>query len=255
MDNDQLLVDLYKPFLYLHSGEKYYPTSIEGYITHCQLWYKNTLVKNSIRGVDLDLDRSTERPDLKTYNLRTTFQNERNAARIIAPIYAHLFTHEGKRYLQYIFKYAYNAAYQIFFKNVGAHYADFEHVTIELNAQNSPQRIYFAAHGYNWGAWRDWDSIELHDNRPVVYVARGSHASYWAPGVYWRIFGLANDLCDSGTEWDPNTVVVLNNQPYLEYRGTWGFNKIRGPNRNKWWTVENSKSVKWWQRTFLPWTL
>jgi len=111
-------------------------------------------------------------------------------------------------------------------KCLGYHDTDVERVTVlyhhmpKMNIY-TPTHVYFHAHGKGQGQWKLYRDCELvsrpdlveiepettttdefHVRNPnnkvqhiVVYVARGSHAAYPEYGMYPRIFGLANDVC------------------------------------------------------------
>jgi len=57
--------------------------------------------------------------------------------------------------------------------------------------------VFFKAHARGQGLWKRWDECHVDGKgRLHVYVARGSHALYPYPDTWFRVFGLANDLCD-----------------------------------------------------------
>jgi len=78
----------------------------------------------------------------------------------------------------------------------GYHVHDTEGVTIlydECTAR--PVKVYFHAHGYGQGQWRNWQDCKKNDNGfLIVYVARNSHASYPNAGLHPRVLGLGNDI-------------------------------------------------------------
>ena len=76
--------------------------------------------------------------------------------------------------LQYWYLYIYND----FWNN---HEADWEMVTIEIDPLGEPRRIGLSSH--MGGSCQDWPSVRKQDGRrPIVRVARGSHANYFAYG-------------------------------------------------------------------------
>jgi hypothetical protein len=72
--------------------------------------------------------------------------------------------------LQYWYLYLYND-----FRN--KHEGDWEMVTIELAADGSPRQIGISNHMS--GFRRAWSQVSKEHDRPVVYLARGSHAGYF----------------------------------------------------------------------------
>lgn len=102
-----------------------------------------------------------------------------------------------------------------FLPGVGTHVVDIEVVGIrfkgtDVTTSSRPFRYYFAQHaGFSWYEPKDCEHISLEDARGsesdhlVVYLARESHEAYPRSGVWQRIFGFANDLCDQGVQWTP----------------------------------------------------
>jgi hypothetical protein len=72
--------------------------------------------------------------------------------------------------LQYWYLYMYNDA-------ANHHEGDWEMVSIELDGEGLPARAGYS--GHEGGFLRPWHRVEKVGDRPVVYVARGSHASYF----------------------------------------------------------------------------
>lgn len=95
---------------------------------------------------------------------------------------------------------------------LGYHHGDRERI---IMLQNKTSRaidyVYFNAHGRGQGVWKDYDECEVNltDGSLIVYVARGSHAFYPHAGVYFRIFGLANDYCSSRGEYMTSYIVGM----------------------------------------------
>ena len=100
--------------------------------------------------------------------------------------YAHIVTEPGFSglALQYWFFYYFND-----WNN--NHEGDWEMIQIAFDAdtaagalQQEPARLAYAQHG--GGETASWDDgkVDKEDGRPVVYVAKGSHASQYQPGVY-----------------------------------------------------------------------
>ena len=76
--------------------------------------------------------------------------------------------------LQYWYLYVYNDA-------PNKHEGDWEMVQFVMkdvaDGDPVPDRAGYAGHA--GGFWRTWQDVETQDGRPVVYVARGSHAAYF----------------------------------------------------------------------------
>jgi hypothetical protein len=86
----------------------------------------------------------------------------------------------GEVWLQYWYFYIYNDAQ--FGGRIDLHEGDWEMVQIQLR-DGHPAAAVYAQHAY--AEQRDWDRVELDDELhcPVVYAGRGSHASYFEPGL------------------------------------------------------------------------
>ena len=69
--------------------------------------------------------------------------------------------------------------------------------------------VWYGAHGWRDGVWRHGEQVEREDGRVVVYVAKGSHATYPEEGTWWRIWGHANDVTEKGVRWDVQEVVLM----------------------------------------------
>jgi hypothetical protein len=135
----------------------------------------------------------------------------------------------GGFFIQYWFFYPYNNYYDIII-----HEGDWEHITVRLDANGNPVKAYYAAHSE--GTTHDWGKLQkVGGTHPVVYSARGSHASYPTAGSH-KIKGLplgipANDDTYNGglvwQTWD-NLVNIgekgrpLNGQEFILYSGRWG---------------------------------
>jgi hypothetical protein len=72
--------------------------------------------------------------------------------------------------LEYWYLYLYNDA-------PNKHEGDWEMVMLELGASGEPVRAGYSGHG--GGFQRPWSRVEKQGERPLVYVARGSHAAYF----------------------------------------------------------------------------
>ena len=81
---------------------------------------------------------------------------------------------DGGWWLQYWFFYLFNNKA---FLGFGLHEGDWEMVQVRLDSDEQPQEMAFAQHTH--GQRCAWNALTLEDeHRPVVFVARGSQASY-----------------------------------------------------------------------------
>jgi hypothetical protein len=92
----------------------------------------------------------------------------------------------------------------------GRHAGDWEMVQVREDAAGRPIEAVYAQHS---GAERcPWSAVELRDGRPVIYLARGSHAAYFRAGMRDRMWPDPNDEADGrGAEL----------RPAVEPLGTW----------------------------------
>ncbi len=104
--------------------------------------------------------------------------------------YGRVVRENGWIVLQYWFLYAFNNWRSGFF-GANDHEADWEMICVYLSEAQSgevqPEWVAYAAHDYAGdNLRRRWDDPEVEKvgNHPVIYVAAGSHASYFARGEY-----------------------------------------------------------------------
>jgi Vacuolar protein sorting-associated protein 62 len=157
--------------------------------------------------------------------------------------YAHITTEAGSPgwlALEYWFYYYFND-----FNN--KHESDWEGIQLVFNAdtvqealQTEPVEVDYAQH--EGGEWADWDDEKLErvGNRPVVYPAAGSHASYFSDRLWLGRSAAEGIGCDNSTGPSQRVeleAVVVPTEPasaegryaWLAYEGLWG-QKERGPN-------------------------
>jgi len=110
------------------------------------------------------------------------------------------------------------------------HEGDWEMVEVILDGGLEPAAAAYSQH--HGGSWRLWDEIEGTDigDHPIVYVAKGSHASYFKPGdKTWGIWDNVDDI--QAGQWAPlHDIRVLPDEgassgtgfEWLTYKGLWG---------------------------------
>ena len=174
----------------------------------------------------------TERPELNNLMYgRTVEQNQR-------------------LWLQYWFWYFYND-YQLAF-SAGTHEGDWEMIQLRMHpSEDRPDLAVYAQHRY--GEKRRWTDVEKRGERPVVYVGRGSHASYYEEGFHQTEAWY--DLADGkrGAP-DPLTLELIRDDEnaWMLWPGRWGDTKPNpddklglhsnaptGPGRKKQWSKPN----------------
>lgn len=179
-------------------------------------------------------------------------------------VYAHIAReadHPDVLALQYWFFWYHNPA-----KN--DHEGDWEFVqllfdarTVEEALAGTPTEVGYAQHlGGERSAWDD-DKLEREGQRPVVYAARGSHASYFDQALYLGRSGREGFGCDNtdgpSERLDPQITLLPDRvtdpddpMAWLAFRGRWGqrergfFNGPTGPFAKPRWT----EPVSWHER-------
>ena len=122
-----------------------------------------------------------------------------------------------------------------------AHEGDWEVVQVVLDDKQTPIEAAYSQHCT--GQRRAWDAVETAagTSHPVVYVARGSHANYFTPGVhaiplgcyptaaqqFFALLGIPpSDVAAPGALLGPGTTAVERvqdqNPRWLRFPGTWG---------------------------------
>jgi hypothetical protein len=139
---------------------------------------------------------------------------------------------ENRLWLQYWFFYFYND-YNLIgnFLKAGLHEGDWEMVQLRLQDDETPDLAVYAQHtAADTRPWNQVDVVPGAPDRPLVYVARGSHASYFEPGRHWT--GHWFDYAD-GKRRTPDlslNVVVEGKDSWrwIRWPGFWGDTK-KGP--------------------------
>ena len=130
---------------------------------------------------------------------------------------------DGRLWLQYWFWYLYND--YLLAAGFGLHEGDWEMVQIRLDSHEQPELALYAQHAY--AESRPWDEVETtSDGRPVTYPGRGSHASYFAPGLYETEGWF--DIVNGKREAPEPKLVVPDGADWIEWPGAWGDTKPSG---------------------------
>lgn len=130
----------------------------------------------------------------------------------------------------------------------------FDTTSVEEALTMEPNSVIYAQHGGGERASWDDDKLSKEDGHPVVYVARGAHASFFEQNVY---LGLAENGTGFGCETTKGPhrryaleAIVVPHEPqdandpfaWLAYDGRWGelrrseWNGPTGPNDKRSWT-------------------
>jgi hypothetical protein len=137
-------------------------------------------------------------------------------------VYGHAVRHKGALWLQYWFFYYYNNKAFLF---MGLHEGDWEMIQLRIGDGGVPDVATYAQHSH--GERCAWDEVETEEGAdgpaPVVYSARGSHASYFRRGTYTQA-PIVPDHNDAG---GPRVRPQLNaiddeDPPWVAWPGRWG---------------------------------
>jgi hypothetical protein len=165
-------------------------------------------------------------------------------------MYARSVEDNGRLWLQYWFWYFYNN-YQLAF-GAGLHEGDWEMVQLRMHpTEDRPDVAVYAQHRY--GEKRSWGAVKKVGERPIVYVGRGSHASYFEKGFHQTEAWY--DLADGKRKAPELAVEIVHDKTHewMRWRGTWGdtkpsdhdklglqSNSPTGPGHKKQWSNPNA---------------
>ena len=193
-ETDLELAERYVPVLYFHPDEIYYPQPADVILgvtrirQNVRLWF-DTTISNSFTLQDLFSIPSDESYFLDQWFGDTGSSEYGNPAAhksiyesTISPYagglapttYAHVVRNENPDFItiQYWLFYFYNDWFN-------KHEGDWELVEVVLKANGQPESVIYSQH--HGGVRRTWSTTPVEgDTHPVVYVARGSHANYFA---------------------------------------------------------------------------
>jgi len=110
---------------------------------------------------------------------------------------------EGTLDVFYFYFYPYNLGNTVAFTAFGNHVGDWEHSMVRFK-HGEPIALHLSAHvdGHSWA----WKTVEKMGDRPVGYVATGSHAMYGKPGSkHYSPVPVVGpvDHASRGVLWDP----------------------------------------------------
>jgi hypothetical protein len=198
METHPELLEQYKPFLKYDSQESYFADSAAEWTDNPGNELKRadgTVLATAEHGLDLAFLGTTYTPDAPaaaTDVIGARSKDYREQARRLhdLPGYAnHVYGHAvpdaaGDLWLQYWFFYFYNDYNLIgHLFGAGLHEGDWEMIQVRLRG-GEPDVATFCQHkGASQREWRQVDVLPG-TQRPIVYVARGSHASYFEPGTH-----------------------------------------------------------------------
>jgi Vacuolar protein sorting-associated protein 62 len=141
-------------------------------------------------------------------------------------IYGALRPGDDADWLQYWFFYFYDDPTLI--ANLGAHEGDWEMIQLRIpHGAAEPDTAVYAQHAY--ASRSEWRDVEKVGDRPVVYPARGSHASYFKAGLYDTAAWF--DVADGQGRSPELTLEVIDDErpPWVHWPGHWGDTTPRAP--------------------------
>jgi hypothetical protein len=134
----------------------------------------------------------------------------------------------GGRALQYWRWHTYNPQDRGILRT-GRHEGDWELVQVHLDETGRPREVVYAQHS---GAERcGWGNVRTRGGAPIAYLANGSHAAYFRPGVRDRTFPDPNDEADGrGRAVRPRLVRISERRPgWMRSREPWGASRASWP--------------------------
>lgn len=139
------------------------------------------------------------------------------------PLYARVVREDGRpRWLQYWAFYLHNPQDRGILRT-GRHEGDWELVQIGLGVDARPEHAVYAQHA---NAERcAWEDVRRSGERPLVYVANGSHAAFFRPGTHrGRIFpDPVDEAGGDGRVLRPRVVDIGSAAPaWVAWPGRWG---------------------------------
>jgi len=227
---EEQLALTYVPYLHFAAGEKFFPTDANYHIENSELYMKlgdvNTLIEDS------PTIRSIAQYTTEDYFLNNTLggyeeiaqdykQNRENYG---DKIYAHVTSESGFIVVQYWFFYAFNPG------TLNQHQGDWEMIEIVLDSTETPLYAVYSQH--HAGQRAEWKDVEKADvTHPRVYVALGSHASYFRP--YQGKLGTESDTLGNAYTLKPEDLEIVylgekgagnhpSSQDWVEFGGRWG---------------------------------
>lgn len=243
LSSDAQLAARFAPLVYGHYGEVYWPMAIEPAVALAHLYYGPPLPLTNPTPEELaQLPYNTpdsyldfpcrERPFfdhiLCTRRMMAAFYQSLSQSPEWAPlVYTRVYRDDPDHIVvQYWFFYYFNPGHDIDIIAVNQHQGDWENMQVVLDANEQPLYVVMAQHGE--GTRRLWEYVDREGDRPKVYVAKGTHASYFTPYPY-RLFGNEeigiNDKPGRQALFDPahHTLAELSGaEPWLAFTGSWG---------------------------------
>ena len=247
------LIQAFTPVLKLHQSERYMPIAVQSILENSTLM-KHSLLSNPV------IVQNPSVNDLYTYSGSDFYLDMNdNIYDYVNEIYATATKYNNQIFLQYWFPYFFNDW-------TNNHEGDWEGITIVLDSDDGkPNYAAYSQHddAVIGGEKRSWEYMPKYavlneenkkaTNHPVVYVAKGSHASYFEQGETPRILQdfvgvdkhpgdglwlLPPDSIDYSLPWHAalglpeilprGTSINSGNHAWLLFSGRWGDGIVPG---------------------------
>jgi hypothetical protein len=231
------------PILVLHPAERLRPVSVDGFLADADLQQRVGSGWETIApplpagGAGLRLDQRLCRA-IEGVEATSCYVEAEEAHGSPAVVYGAAFRRRNRIDLQYWVWYPWNG----YSPTVPAgdlwqvHEGDWEAVSVIVDVAGKPLVAGYSQHGE--GERRDWAKVAKRGQRPLVYVALGSHANYFRPGKHRldprsvapelisiiEAFGIAPvDHAGKGRVVRPGLVRVSASAPgWMAFAGAWG---------------------------------
>jgi hypothetical protein len=170
-------------------------------------------------------------------------------------MYGHAVEEGGRLWLQYWLYYFYND-YNLAL-GIGLHEGDWEMVQLRMHDDEPDLAVYAQHRQAEQRPWSEVERVPSDSKRPLVYVARGSHASYFHAGFHQTEAWY--DLADGKRNAPRLTLEIIDDDtpPWVGWPGVWGDTRARvggidqpsprGPAAHGSWHRPNSLLATAWQ--------
>jgi hypothetical protein len=170
-------------------------------------------------------------------------------------MYGHAVEAGGRLWLQYWLYYFYND-YNLAL-GIGLHEGDWEMVQLRMHGDEPDVAVYAQHRQAEQRPWAEVERVPGDPRRPLVYVARGSHASYFHAGFHQTEAWY--DLADGKRNAPRLALEIIDDDtpPWVGWPGVWGDTRARvggidqpsprGPAAHGSWRDPNSLLATAWQ--------
>lgn len=261
VEADDVLVKRFAPSLFFAAGELFFPTSVSYHLENSDLKRDGRVVDSKPTPASIatftDVRANYYLESRLVSSDRIASDYARARERFGTPIYVRIARDSSSGtqliVLEYWFFYAYNNG------PLNDHQGDWEMISVLLDPSGQPK---FAAYSQHFrGEVARWEDVERSDStHPNVYVAKGSHASYFRS--YQGNFGFEADQVGGGEriDWsklsldilgDPRSGRPPSGQLWVLFAGRWGEygseeNTLRGE-QGPFGPLYNLNGQKWQQ--------